>query len=181
MGFNGDVGPEQAADAGLSRMQSEGSGAGPKQLGNKRKKHDSVQGDAVSTVDEGAAPGGQQGAESVDTLKAKIAKLESENAKLRGSSEGSQQRKKKGKSATEKKKAASLEKGGKKADDKNGPLADVQSWAPFELHPLVERAIAQLGFSSPTEVQTECLPAAIRDRRDVIGAAQTVGFPASAV
>lgn len=55
------------------------------------------------------------------------------------------------------------------------PLADVSAWRPFELHPLVERALARLGFSEPTRVQEECIPAAVRDRRDVIGAAQTVG------
>jgi len=34
-------------------------------------------------------------------------------------------------------------------------------------------ALSRLGFSAPTHIQAECLPAAIRDRRDIIGAAQT--------
>jgi ATP-dependent RNA helicase DDX24/MAK5 len=38
-------------------------------------------------------------------------------------------------------------------------------------------ALAEIGFSAPTQVQAECLPAAIRDRRDIIGAAQTVRMP----
>ena len=29
------------------------------------------------------------------------------------------------------------------------------------------------GFSKPTEIQRQCLPAAVRDRLDIIGAAQT--------
>ena len=29
------------------------------------------------------------------------------------------------------------------------------------------------GFSEPTDIQKECLPAAIRDKKDIIGAAQT--------
>ncbi|EFN53171.1 hypothetical protein CHLNCDRAFT_15504, partial [Chlorella variabilis] len=41
------------------------------------------------------------------------------------------------------------------------------------LHPAIEAALGRLGFEAPTHVQAECLPAAIRDRRDVIGAAQT--------
>jgi hypothetical protein len=35
-------------------------------------------------------------------------------------------------------------------------------------------ALSKMGFSAPTHVQAECIPAAVRDRRDVIGAAQTV-------
>ena len=51
---------------------------------------------------------------------------------------------------------------------------DVSNWRPYNLDPLIERALSQMGFSTPTPIQQECLPAAIRDRRDVIGAAQTV-------
>ncbi|KAK9811744.1 hypothetical protein WJX72_009411 [[Myrmecia] bisecta] len=39
--------------------------------------------------------------------------------------------------------------------------------------PGTQKAIAKLGFSKPTPIQSECLLPAIRDRRDVIGAAQT--------
>ena len=47
------------------------------------------------------------------------------------------------------------------------------AWKEFALHPLLEHGLALLGFSQPTEVQRQCLPAAVRDRLDVIGAAQT--------
>ena len=51
---------------------------------------------------------------------------------------------------------------------------DVSTWDPFNLYAEVRGALARLGFSQPTPIQQECLPAAIRDRRDIIGAAQTV-------
>ena len=51
---------------------------------------------------------------------------------------------------------------------------DVSAWDPFNLDAKVRGALARLGFSQPTPIQQECLPAAIRDRRDIIGAAQTV-------
>ena len=51
---------------------------------------------------------------------------------------------------------------------------DVSAWDPFNLDAEVRGALARLGFSQPTPIQQECLPAAIRDRRDIIGAAQTV-------
>ena len=51
---------------------------------------------------------------------------------------------------------------------------DMKAWSGLELDSQILDAIASLGFEQPTPVQRECLPAAIRDRRDVIGAAQTV-------
>ena len=48
------------------------------------------------------------------------------------------------------------------------------AWAPFDLPPKVAEAIAHMGFGQPTPIQQECLLPAVRDRRDVIGAAQTV-------
>jgi len=59
-------------------------------------------------------------------------------------------------------------------EESSGVVADVSSWAQYHLGSGVLDALARLGFSAPTHVQAECLPAAIRDRRDVIGAAQTV-------
>lgn len=47
-------------------------------------------------------------------------------------------------------------------------------WQGLGLGPGVTAAIAELGFEEPTPIQRECLLPAIRDRRDVIGAAQTV-------
>jgi hypothetical protein len=60
---------------------------------------------------------------------------------------------------------------------------DVSNWKPYDLDPQIEEALSKLGFGTPTPIQQECLPAAIRDMRDVIGAAQTVGnrhFPCRA-
>ena len=51
---------------------------------------------------------------------------------------------------------------------------DMKAWSGLELDSQILDAIASLGFEQPTSIQQECLPAAIRDRRDVIGAAQTV-------
>ena len=52
--------------------------------------------------------------------------------------------------------------------------ADVRAWEGLGLGPGVLDAIGGLGFGEPTPIQRECLLPAIRDRRDVIGAAQTV-------
>ncbi len=52
--------------------------------------------------------------------------------------------------------------------------ADVSAWEGLGLGPGVLGAIGGLGFGEPTPIQRECLLPAIRDRRDVIGAAQTV-------
>ena len=48
------------------------------------------------------------------------------------------------------------------------------AWQGLGLNPGVIAAIAGLGFEEPTPIQRECLLPAIRDRRDIIGAAQTV-------
>lgn len=50
---------------------------------------------------------------------------------------------------------------------------DVSAWAPFGLHSTVLQALAQLGFAKPTPIQAAVLPAAMRDGRDIIGAAET--------
>ena len=52
------------------------------------------------------------------------------------------------------------------------------AWQGLGLGPGVIAAIAGLGFEEPTPIQRECLLPAIRDRRDIIGAAQTVSIPA---
>lgn len=51
---------------------------------------------------------------------------------------------------------------------------DVSAWKDFFLDDRILDSLSLLGFSAPTHIQAECLPAAIRDKRDVIGAAQTV-------
>lgn len=49
----------------------------------------------------------------------------------------------------------------------------MSAWSDFDLHPLLLKALARQGFTSPTEIQKGCVLPAARDRRDVIGAAQT--------
>lgn len=78
-----------------------------------------------------------------------------------------------------KKKAAKKSSGSKgkqdsKDEESDAPLVDVSAWDDFQLDSQITGALAKMGFSTPTHVQAECIPAAIRDRRDVIGAAQTV-------
>lgn len=174
-----------------------------KQAKKKRKQPDDA-GSGGAEVDVAGKEAGQQGEggsgegkeESVEALRAKIARLESENQELKGKKAEQRQKKRAARQerlaatkearaakraaakaaraeARAQKAAAAAAEEAQEGEDKQ-PLADVSAWGPFELHPLVERAVAQLGFSEPTRVQSECIPAAVRDRRDVIGAAQTV-------
>ena len=55
-----------------------------------------------------------------------------------------------------------------------GSNSDMSAWQNLCLDSRVLNAIAALKFLEPTPIQRECLPSAIRDRRDIIGAAQTV-------
>lgn len=50
---------------------------------------------------------------------------------------------------------------------------DTSAWKPLDLHSAIEAALGNLQFSSPMHIQSECIPAAVRDKRDIIGAAQT--------
>ncbi|WKY00364.1 hypothetical protein Q1695_014875 [Nippostrongylus brasiliensis] len=47
------------------------------------------------------------------------------------------------------------------------------SWSEFYLADPIMRAILDMGFESPTEIQRQVLPLAVRDRCDVLGAAET--------
>ncbi|KAF6262592.1 hypothetical protein COO60DRAFT_1699171 [Scenedesmus sp. NREL 46B-D3] len=62
---------------------------------------------------------------------------------------------------------------GKQQDSDAAAEADMGAWTRFSLHPKLEAALAAQGFTSPTPIQDAVLLPAIRDRRDVIGAAQT--------
>ena len=134
--------------------------------------------------------------ETVDELKARLAALEAENKALKkGKQQGSDKKEKqqqqpveKGKKKTEAQtsksdKPATEEKPKKKKKNKptkkaaltcDAPGVDVSAWSDFQLDSRIMGALSKMGFSAPTHVQAECIPAAIRDRRDVIGAAQTV-------
>ncbi|XP_056332664.1 ATP-dependent RNA helicase DDX24 isoform X1 [Danio aesculapii] len=54
----------------------------------------------------------------------------------------------------------------------SGP-SDVSSWRDLLVPEPVLRALAVLGFSAPTAIQALVLPPAIRDRLDILGAAET--------
>lgn len=50
---------------------------------------------------------------------------------------------------------------------------NVSAWDKYFVPPPVLKALSELGFSEPTEIQKLVLPAAIKGRMDVIGAAET--------
>ncbi|XP_008281809.1 ATP-dependent RNA helicase DDX24 isoform X2 [Stegastes partitus] len=56
------------------------------------------------------------------------------------------------------------------SDDKN---ADVSAWKDLFVPSPVLKALSSLGFGSPTPIQALALPPAIRDRMDILGAAET--------
>ncbi|KAM7403026.1 hypothetical protein PAMA_003788 [Pampus argenteus] len=51
--------------------------------------------------------------------------------------------------------------------------ADVSAWKDLFVPSAVLKALSSLGFGSPTPIQALTLPAAIRDRMDILGAAET--------
>lgn len=51
--------------------------------------------------------------------------------------------------------------------------ADVSAWKDLFVPSPVLKALSSLGFSSPTPIQALALPSAIRDRKDILGAAET--------
>lgn len=132
----------------------------------------------------------------MDELKARLAALEAENKALRkgeaaatnGNETPSDKKNDKAKKTAEKKKekepakpkqkakkgAKSTAAGAEKTEEEAVPMVDVSAWDDFQLDSQIMGALSKMGFSAPTHVQAECIPAAIRDRRDVIGAAQTV-------
>ena len=108
-------------------------------------------------------------------LTAKIAALEAENSALKsqGTFESAKtgQKKEKETKATKSSAAAASK---PTEPTKIAETVDISAWSDFDLHPKIAQAIAQAGFTQPTPIQEQCLLPAIRDRRDVIGAAQTV-------
>ena len=135
---------------------------------------------------------------SLELLNAKIAALEAENSALKAKNPSKPDkpagkvkekvskklekdkgaRKTKGKVAEKAKQgnAASTDAASGTADVKASTIEqiDMSAWSEFDLHPHIAAAISQAGFTRPTPIQEQCLLPAIRDRRDVIGAAQTV-------
>lgn len=52
----------------------------------------------------------------------------------------------------------------------------MSAWKDLFVPPCVLKALAEQGFTEPTPIQTFALPSAIRDRKDIVGAAQTVSI-----
>jgi hypothetical protein len=61
--------------------------------------------------------------------------------------------------------------------DGSSPDIDMVAWDDYGLDSFVIDSLARMGFTSPTPIQHECLPAAILGNADIVGAAQTVRFP----
>ncbi|PRW59446.1 DEAD-box ATP-dependent RNA helicase 13 isoform A [Chlorella sorokiniana] len=136
------------------------------------------EGAAAEEGGEAAAAGDEQ---SVAALKQQLAALQAENKQLKKQKKKEEKVAKRAAAAAQKKEerqarraaAAAAAAEAAAATEAAAAVVDVSAWKELQLHPQIEAAIARLGFSAPTHVQAECLPAAIRDRRDVIGAAQT--------
>ena len=136
---------------------------------------------------------------SLDLLNAKIAALEAENSALKAKNASKPDKpagkdKDKGAKKAKKDKAVRKDKQkvAKKAEKSKAATTDaapgtedvnlsstteqidMSAWSEFDLRPQIAAAISQAGFTKPTPIQEQCLLPAIRDRRDVIGAAQTV-------
>ena len=121
----------------------------------------------------------QDGLTDMDTLQAQMAQLKRVNAQLKASLQqsvagkaGTAPRKAKRQKTAKVARAAPAPAQSEQAPAVAG--ADISGWKHLQLAPQIEAAIAQLGFSMPTPIQEEALLPAIRDRRDIIGAAQTV-------
>ena len=50
----------------------------------------------------------------------------------------------------------------------------MSKWGSLCVPEVLLKGLAKRKFTIPTVIQTEALPAAIRDRRDILGAAETV-------
>ena len=50
----------------------------------------------------------------------------------------------------------------------------MSAWANLYVPAPVEKALAELGFTTPTPIQDLTLASAIRDKMDIVGAAETV-------
>ena len=50
----------------------------------------------------------------------------------------------------------------------------MSKWANLFVPKPVLKALAEIGYTSPTPIQEASLASAIRDRRDIVGAAETV-------
>lgn len=121
----------------------------------------------------------EDGPQNLDVLKQRIAQLEAENRRLKKQGDDApsmpaeaaadKKKKKKKEKQTQKK----LQNDGEGNETEARPEVDVSAWRPFGLHPLIEEALSLRGFGQPTPIQRECLPKALLEGKDVIGAAET--------
>lgn len=51
---------------------------------------------------------------------------------------------------------------------------DMSQWANLYVPDVIQRALQEQGFPTPTEIQRMTLPTAIREKKDIFGAAETV-------
>ena len=49
-----------------------------------------------------------------------------------------------------------------------------EEWLRLEVPSVIVRSLVEMGFMSPTEIQKKSIPPAIKDKCDIIGAAETV-------
>ncbi len=52
----------------------------------------------------------------------------------------------------------------------------MSAWKNLYVPGSVLKALGELGFTTPMPIQTLALPPAIRDRKDIVGAAETVSI-----
>lgn len=102
------------------------------------------------------------GAPQVDQLLARVSALEAENDHLRKIS-GTEEDTLGGTTTPPQATAAA-------------PDLDMSAWDDYGLQDLVINSLAKLKFTAPTDIQHECLPAAIIGNADIVGAAQTVRY-----
>lgn len=181
-GAAGDDQPSDAA-AGSKGKKPKGKAAARKGSEEAEAGNAGVADAAVDAAD--TATGSKAGAAddhaSVAALKAQLVALAAENRQLKRQQKKEARLEKRAAAAAKRKEeraarraaAAEAEAAKAAAAAEAAARVDVSAWKELQLYPAIEQAIAALGFEAPTHVQAECLPAAIRDRRDVIGAAQT--------
>lgn len=54
------------------------------------------------------------------------------------------------------------------------PVPGGEEWYRLEVPSVIVRSLVDMGFTSPTEIQKKSIPPAIKDKCDIIGAAETV-------
>ncbi|KDD74614.1 DEAD/DEAH box helicase, partial [Helicosporidium sp. ATCC 50920] len=119
---------------------------------------------------------------SMEALRAQVRALRAENLKLKGSSadsgkgkgaEPKQKQKVKRVAASASKKKAALDEPTAEPPAPPTPGVNMDSWRIYGLSEPVLSALGALGFEEPTPIQAAVVEAAVRDGRDVLGAAQT--------